>query len=300
MGVEYYTTRFLLQAKARGHSFGRVLTIARQNLLLTPRELEKLAREFGFAPSDLTSTQPPSALTYVEPLFTNLLKAPEVESIDASKYEGATHIHDMNAPLPENLRARYDTVLEAGSLEHIFNFPIAIKNLMEAVKPGGSIFIQTPANNYFGHGFYQFSPELFYRVFTAENGFEVRRVELFEHLYPYHPFTTNTHAVADPAAAGKRVQLVNNRPTLLLIEARRIAEKPIFASTPQQSDYVPMWEANKPVMATPARTPMILRRRTKHLYYSLPLWLVGRLWVQYHMGGDKPSLSNREFFKPAP
>jgi SAM-dependent methyltransferase len=299
MGVEYYTSRFLLQARARGHNFGRVLTIARQNLLISPRDVEKLGREFGFAPEELTKTQPPSALTYVEPLFTTLLKAAEVESIDASPYEGATHLHDMNLPLPEQFRSRYDTVLEAGSLEHIFNFPTAIKNLMEAVKPGGSIFIQTPANNYFGHGFYQFSPELFYRVFNAENGFEVRRLELFEHLYPCHIFATPTHTVADPAVVGKRVQLVNNRPTLLLVEARRTAEKPIFATTPQQSDYVPMWQANKPVMATPSRTPMVLKRRSKHLYSSLPLWLVGRLWLQYLTRSDKPALSNREFFKPA-
>lgn len=298
MGVEYYTTRFLLQARARGLNFGRVLTIARQNLLITPRDLDKLAREFHFAPTDLTNIDPPSALTYVEPLFTRLLKATGIESIDNSKYEGATHVHDLNQPLPPEFRARYDTILEAGSLEHIFNFPTAIKNLMEAVKVGGTIFIQTPANNYFGHGFYQFSPELFYRVFTAENGFEVQRAEVFEHLYPCSLFATPTHAVADPAAVGKRVQLVNNMPTLLLIEARRTAEKPIFAAAPQQSDYVPMWQKNKPVMATTSSTPHVLRRRTKHIYSALPLWLVGHLWLQYRTRADKPALTNREFFKP--
>jgi hypothetical protein len=299
MGVEYYTTRFLLQARARGHAFGRTLTIGRQNLLITARDLEKLAHEFGFAPADLTAIEPESALTYVEPLLTRLLKAAEVESLDASRYEGATHIHNLNLPLPENLRARYDTILEAGSLEHIFNFPIAIKNLMEAVKVGGAIFIQTPANNYFGHGFYQFSPEVFYRVFTEENGFEIQRVELFEHLYPSHPFATRAHRVADPAKVGKRVQLVNNRPTLLLIEARRVAEKPIFANTPQQSDYVPMWQTNQSAMATEAQTPLVLQRRPTHLCYNLPLGLVGHLWIQYQLGGDKPALSNREFFNPA-
>jgi SAM-dependent methyltransferase len=299
MGVEYYTTRFLLQARARGHAFGRTLTIGRQNLLITARDLEKLCRQFDFAPSDLTNIEPQSALTYVEPLLTRLLKASDVESLDASRYEGATHTHNMNLPLPENLRLRYDTVLEAGSLEHIFNFPVAIQNLMQAVKVGGSIFIQTPANNYFGHGFYQFSPEVFYRVFTEENGFEVQRVELVEHLYPCHPFSTRTHRVADPAKIGKRVQLVNNRPTLLLVEARRVAEKPIFTNPPQQSDYVPMWQKNKTAMATEAQTPLVLQRRASELCYALPLPLVGHLWVQHQLGGDKPALSNREFFNPA-
>src|SRR5207253_10746057 len=98
MGVEYNTSRFLLQARDQGVRFGRVLTIGRQNLVITPRDLEKLAQEFAFAPRELTDMQPPSALTYVEPFCTRLLKADEVESLDVSTYEGATYVHDLNAP----------------------------------------------------------------------------------------------------------------------------------------------------------------------------------------------------------
>ena len=39
---------------------------------------------------------------------------------------------------------------------------------------GGSIFVNTPANNMMGHGFYQFSPELMYRIFAEANGFDPR------------------------------------------------------------------------------------------------------------------------------
>src|SRR5687768_16084631 len=113
MGVEYYTARFLLQARAQGCQLGRTLTVGRQNLQLTPRDLDRLAREFGFAASDLTQTQPESALTYVEPLLANVLKAKSVESIDVSHYEGATHLHDMNMPLPERFHAQFDAILEA-------------------------------------------------------------------------------------------------------------------------------------------------------------------------------------------
>ena len=54
----------------------------------------------------------------------------------------------------------------------IFNFPVAIRNLMRMAKVGGQVFLTTPANNFCGHGFYQFSPELAYRIFALENGFE--------------------------------------------------------------------------------------------------------------------------------
>jgi hypothetical protein len=300
MGVEYHTCRFLLQARARGHNFGRVLTVGRQNLVITPRDLRKLAATFDFSPTDLTQTEPASALTYVEPFFTKLLKAAEVESIDFSTYEGATHVHDLNVPLPAEFHARFDTILEAGSLEHIFNFPTAIKNLMQALKVGGTIFLQTPANNYCGHGFYQFSPELFYRVFSAENGFQVRRMQIVEHFYPAHFFAATPHDVTDPATIHKRVQLINNRPTLLLIEAHKTADTPIFAKPPQQSDYVPLWKKNASAMPTPDQTPVVLRDSPTHAAYALPLPLVGHLWTQYLLARhDTPALSNREFFKPS-
>lgn len=299
MGVEYYTSRFLLQARAAGAEFGRVLTIGRQNLALIPRDLGRLAREFSFDPARLTSVQPASSLVYVEPLFTELLKASAVESLDASTYEGATHVHDMNAPLPENLRGRFDTVLEAGSLEHIFNFPTAIKNLMQALKVGGSLFIQTPANNYFGHGFYQFSPELFFRALSPENGFELRRMHLFEHFFPCYFFNTKVHEVTDPAKIRKRVQFINGRPTLLLIEARKTAETEIFARTPQQSDYVPLWNTGSTHMPTAAQTPVILQRKWQHALYRIPLKFVGELSLQlFAAKKDVPSLKNREFFRP--
>lgn len=301
MGVEYYTTRFLLQARAKGLQFGRTLTIGRQNMQLTPRDVDRLAREFGFPARELLATKPESLLTYVEPILTIGLKALSVESVDVSNYEGATHAHDMNTPLPDKFHGQFDTVLEAGSLEHIFNLPTALKNLMQAVKVGGTIFIQTPANNYFGHGFYQFSPELFYRVFNDENGFEVKRMHLFEHFFPCFFFATHEYEVADPAKVGRRVQLVNNRPALLLIEARKTADKPIFAKTPLQSDYVPLWETSKSQMPIATQTPVMLRRRWQHFLYALPLKIIGRLPLQYWLArGNKPALSNRNFFRPAP
>ena len=75
-------------------------------------------------------------------------------------------------------------MIESGSLEHIFNFPVAITNLAGMLKVGGTLFVTTPANNLMGHGFYQFSPELMFRVFSDENGFALRDVLLFEGDYP--------------------------------------------------------------------------------------------------------------------
>ena len=102
---------------------------------------------------------------------------------------------------------------------------------------GGHFFAHTMANNFLGHGFYQFSPELFYRVFSPENGFRVRRIVAFESQIGrprwYEP--------ADPKTIGERVELINGRPTYLLVHAERIADRPIFATPPQQADYSALW-----------------------------------------------------------
>jgi hypothetical protein len=107
---------------------------------------------------------------------------------------------------------------------------------MEMVKRGGCFFAQTPANNYLGHGFYQFSPELFFRVLSPQNGFKVEHCVAFEQGPRRRWFS-----VTDPEAARARVTLINSTPVILFVWARRTEVKPLFQETPQQSDYAVAW-----------------------------------------------------------
>lgn len=295
MGVEYYTARFLLGARKRGVSFASVLTIGRQNLFISDSRLKKLGAEFGFD-ADAVLRETAKNGGYLEPFLQIALGATEITSIDASAYEKATVVHDLNQPIPATLLNRFDAVIEAGSLEHIFNFPIAISSLMGAVKPGGRLFIQTPANNYFGHGFYQFSAELFYRVLSVENGYRVHSLSVVEHLFPAFFLSTRTYTVKDPAQIRERVQLITKRPVLMLIEAEHLENKPIFTNTPQQSDYVQAWDAG----AVPP-APSAFKKRLLAWIDLLPVSLVGCLWLQRRLGGPKaPSLKNRRYFEANP
>lgn len=98
-----------------------------------------------------------------EPLA-RALGAGNVSSCDFSGYEKATLIHDLNVPIGPEWHERFDMVIDGGTLEHVFNFPVAIANCMNLVKTGGHLLLFSPSNNMCGHGFYQFSPELFFRV----------------------------------------------------------------------------------------------------------------------------------------
>lgn len=81
---------------------------------------------------------------FSEPFFSEL-GAERIDSCGATDYEGATFAHDLNCELPEIPELKYDAVVDGGTLEHVFNFPIALKTSMKAVKIGGGFLKRLPA-----------------------------------------------------------------------------------------------------------------------------------------------------------
>ncbi|MEO8450970.1 MAG: hypothetical protein ABI647_14330, partial [Gemmatimonadota bacterium] len=241
MAIMYPDAKRLWEARLRGTSFAKTLTVARLSLYLHPAEVSFFHRAYRSA-FPHAAESPLDNFCFGEDtdrFLRTFLGAESVSTMDYSTYEGADIVHDLNEPIPEELRGRFDAVIECGSLEHIFNFPTAIGNLMKTVKVGGAIFISVPANNLCGHGFYQFSPELMFRVFAPENGFELKRVVLVPGVFPGMELTHNPRAyqVADPKSLGSRVGLLSKQPAVMQVEATKIAEVPLFASAPLQSDY---------------------------------------------------------------
>lgn len=237
MGLDDKATQFLLAARQLGVSFERTATIGRQRLYVTPSGLAKRLSAFGITTtSDTAKHLLNEEHGYSEPFF-RLLGAVHTESFDASDYEGASCALDLNQPIPPARAESFTAVVDSGTLEHVFNFPEAIRNCMQMVQLGGHLVSITNVNNLAGHGFYQFSPELFYRVLSENNGFTVTRLLVTETSSPHW------YEVTDPVDARRRVQLRTFRPTYLCVVARRTSVKPIFAVPPQQSDYVAQWHA---------------------------------------------------------
>ena len=223
MGFDNSDLKFLLS----GMSGQSVCTLGRQNLFLSQSELSRTLAEFERPALSL----PNRAIYYAEDVLRPL--GFSVDSVDASNYESATIIHDLNNPIPDGLVERFDIVWDGGTLEHVFNFPTALVNAMRMVKIGGHLALRTPANNQCGHGFYQFSPELFYRIFTSQNGFEIVRLYISSKGKYFH--------VRDPAEAHCRVELLDKDAAMLMVDARKTSRVPENISAPQQSDYVDLW-----------------------------------------------------------
>jgi hypothetical protein len=242
MGIDRNYADFLLGARAGGIDFRQTATLGRLNLFVDHRSLNAIFRAHGDPVTDHDIRAMRTASGGYSETFLRRLGAQETMSIDASEYEGASLVHDMNLPIGDELKGRFSAVIDGGTLEHIFNFPTAIRNCMEMLQVGGHFFSHTMANNFMGHGFYQFSPELFYRVFSRENGFQVHRAVVFEQAIG----SPKWYEAADPKDIGERVELINGRQTYLMVHAERIADVPIFKTPPQQADYSTLWSQNAP------------------------------------------------------
>jgi hypothetical protein len=238
MGLDINGTKLLLFAYKNGISFKQTATIGRQGLHLKPADLASNLRQFGLSNAgDEVNSLFSEAGGYSEP-FLRLLGAEEIVSFDNSDFEGSSQVHDFNMRVPSEFRNRFSAVIDGGTLEHIFNFPTAIKNCMEMLEVNGHFLAATPANNFLGHGFYQFSPELYFRIFSAENGFESPFIAVYEET-PGAPW----YRVTDPSEARQRITLTNDQPTSMLVIAKKVRETQLFATPPFQSDYMDMWRS---------------------------------------------------------
>ncbi|MDT0631527.1 hypothetical protein [Rubrivirga litoralis] len=282
MGFDSNGARFLLSARERGASFERTLTLGHQDLHLAPEERAQILADYGLADAPLTDG----------PGFLRHLGADDVAALDVSNYEGARILHDLNEPVGEEHKARYSAVIDAGTLEHVFNYAVGLKNAMEMVAVGGHLITINPANNFLGHGFHQASPELFFRALSPANGYEIGRVVLAEEGGGWYQVT-------DPASVRSRVQIVNERPTFVMVQARRTADVPVFAEWPQQSDYAMIW-ADHAGERTAGQSPLVhgLRQRLRHIG---PVWRTLRaLKTTVAAPGERRrrSFQNRTHFRP--
>lgn len=190
MGIPRGTARLLLD-EARERPFGgSILELGRMSVYVTREELGRWAREQGVT---LAAGVPP-ALSHQPELaqhgclddrsFFRLLGFEAVESLDIADWEGVDHTADLNQPVPEELRGRFDVVFEGGTIQHVFDLPRVFSNIHALVKVGGRVVHgMAPSSNHVDHGFHMFSPTLFHDFYSA-NGWRIEKLYFFE-FYSY-------------------------------------------------------------------------------------------------------------------
>ena len=242
MGVAFHELKFLTLV-ARRRPLGAVLTFARQDLNVSA---EELAREYGpdFVPDDAQ---------YVDGLLRQKLGATAVSSVDNSDYEGATYVANLNEAV--DLGRQFDTVVDCGTSEHVFDIARAFRNAIALCRVGGRIVHALPSNSECGHGFYQLSPELFFSLYSERNGFRDTRVYVADLMnetswYRVTPPSNGQRAMANALAA-----------TYILCVTEKTAE--VESISVQQSDYVRAWDTGAAAHRGTSAFKDAVRRRIK-------------------------------------
>jgi hypothetical protein len=254
VAITKVAARFLMEARESGVNFDRTLTLGRQGLLTSPLWLARELAARGHLDRGQRSAwaRRISRRPYVADELYTALGARQLDVLDNSDYEGASVIHDLNKPVPDRLHSSFDVVFDGGSLEHVFEFPTALRSVMSMVKAGGHLIVGTPTNNLSGHGFYQFSPEVFYRALGPQSGFKVERMVVVEYdqvtgtafgRLPFFAELVGAHyEVKDSVLkGGRQISFTSRNPTMLFVRARRVAERPLLADAPQQGVWAAQW-----------------------------------------------------------
>ncbi|MDW3119279.1 MAG: methyltransferase domain-containing protein [Roseovarius pacificus] len=138
MGVDYVTFDSLVDLSTRFKPEGRTLMLGRQGFKIKRRDAKRYeaslkkngveARRFDFLQED----------GYAETLMRKLGFG-EMETMDFSDYEGASILHDLNKRPPKELENQFDFIFDGGTVEHVFNVPVALEGLYRMLKPGGRL-----------------------------------------------------------------------------------------------------------------------------------------------------------------
>ena len=92
-----------------------------------------------------------------------------VKALDASPYEGAEIVHDLNRPLPDNFKEIADFIVDGSTLDNVFDPAMTLRNFAQLLRPGGRLLAINTLNTRDG-AYTICSPDWFLDYFV-ENGF---------------------------------------------------------------------------------------------------------------------------------
>lgn len=164
---------------------------------------------------------------------------PKTQSLDFSDYEDCDFTHDLNEPLPKNLKGKFDVVIDGGTIEHVFNTPQALDNVFHMLKDGGIFISINGMTGWAGHGFYQFSPELVWRYWQ-----DTRRCKIHSCAAVSVDPTLPLVPVQDTGKAGSRFRGLGlkGRWYLYYVVEKMSSENTVAkVRNIQQGDYVVRW-----------------------------------------------------------
>lgn len=153
---------------------GHLLLLGQGDIYFTYEHLERMAAVANVRLKDGVERTPSYISTFAEKGYisaTTVFKSlgfKEITVLDYSTFEGASFQHDLNDNnVPSEYLQKFDTVIDHGTLEHVFHMPNALDCIFKMLKVGGRVIHSAPTNNFLDHGFYQFQPTLYHDYYLT-------------------------------------------------------------------------------------------------------------------------------------
>lgn len=253
MAIDLVTFNRLLRYSESISDKSNILILGRQHFLKMPPVNDRMARQMKIYQRMLDDAGKNIALESIidedgfSDSFFKALGFDEISYMDISDYEGANIIHDLNKPVPNNLLEKFNLIVDGGTLEHIFNVPVALENLSKMCAADGHIIGFNPCNNWPGHGFYQFGPEIVWSFWRDYANFKIHECSISSmrdwfgksSVLIAPPETRNmARDYALPKLLGDGIQI-------MCYHAQKISENASMSSEVQQSDYLSTWRSTE-------------------------------------------------------
>ncbi|MDA7443196.1 class I SAM-dependent methyltransferase [Candidatus Pelagibacter ubique] len=244
MALTFHTFKFLEKLKKDNLNFGETLTIGRLNNLLEKEDFKLLNIQID-------------QNVYADRLMKQYFNLFSLNALDYSSFEDADIIHDLNIPL-ESPDKQFNTIIDFGTSEHVFNVTECLKNISNLCKINGHIVHCLPANNNCGHGFWQFSPELFFNIYDKRNGFDETEIFLINLFDKKNWYKINKQKI------GERLELNSKEPLYLLVKTKKIG-KNLYKNI-NQSDYEQQWLNDQYPLVSKKKHLSLLNKRIKDMF----------------------------------
>ncbi|WP_152929610.1 MULTISPECIES: hypothetical protein [Serratia] len=191
MSISLSALNYLCELKKNHPIKGEVLTLGKQMVFfdydtLTKVLIEKNIQNIG-TKKNFNFSQDFEHLKYVEPysrycndkaVFSSIFGVfPKVMDITDEPY--VDFKQDLNYKIDSGYAQKFSLILDAGTLEHIFDVFTALNNIDAMLKEEGFVVHITPAHGFLDHGYYQISPQLYYDFYSSR-GYQIQHCYLAE------------------------------------------------------------------------------------------------------------------------
>lgn len=235
MGVDYQVARAISRCSNYVKPDGKYACLGRQDLNMRKWQLKRFFRE----ELELTNVDAMQSDGFSDKFF-DIVGYKHMQSIDCNDYEGAGFVQDLNEPLRKSLYNVFDFIIDGGTIEHVFDTKTAFESVFNMLTVGGILLSVNGANNHFGHGFYQYSPEIIWRYWQ-----DVKKCKI--HWAAEVPVNFNEpHTIlSDPRHSAIRPTSAFAGPSYLIYIVEKTTEDAAY-SPPQQSFYKNKWSTERP------------------------------------------------------